>query len=463
MPDGFNKNSIYNLPVSSYLGLKIDQPPDLSISDIEVPVGPSGRQLIPDKLGNPKSAFPNKGQNKEIAPGVTALDATPVAPVEEKGLPKTTVDRLVQSAASPIEGVKSIQLSDGTKIEGITPADMIQTGGGTENATSRIPGQNQSFLDQASSFISDPRFGYITGKLAQAVNPFSPGAQQAGQIGVDLAKNEASQAYAQALRGGGDLSAPQFNILSQEEKQSAVTSYLAEKNQALAERRQATLEPYYEAQTEQAKATAASQLTREDKLENEAIDRATRLQVARIGDNNWMNIGQGHVFNIDTGEIKKAYDYQSGGTSVGNINSAEFNNFLKLVSTSYLPMAVNNRKAQIAQEQGPEFAESVETINSISQSFVESNTGNPNFSMIYHNLSADQRIKLAVDLQKYVTNVESGLGPAGTFLQQEAQRNAPILQQIIDLGGNIAPDGVITFPDGGRFKLLPNGQLQELK
>lgn len=367
----------------------------------------------------------------EIAPGVQAIGARRGRPQPEASGP--ALDRkqtkgLIEEVLDMSKGLTEIRLPDGTQLKGISPKDIqpmeaaitqqgapqpIGEGGGEEGAG--------GFLSKAGGFLSrvlgSPEFQYLAGQAARAIaSPEQYGetaASMLGGVGSQLAQTRAYDEYYERLKEGESIESINedrtFNIIPPEMKAQALRSVLEE-------RAAETKEDYTRALIGETEARTKGYLTRADKLRSEAIDTATRLKLGEMADNNWMNVGQGHVFNINTGEVVKAYDYQTGGTSVGNLKSTDYKDFRDFVSSTYLPIAKANKRAELIAQFG-EGSDKLATI----EEFFNDKEGRVDFSKVMLNLSETQRQKFASDLQQYVTGEAMGIPRTATFLQQEAQ------------------------------------------
>lgn len=359
-----------------------------------------------------------------IAPGVTAVGGRRAAPAPTTGketlTPQETRD-LIGEIRDMSTGLAEIRLPDGTQIKGITPDKMLpmMTQQGPPSAVPPRGGAQPEqptaggFLSQVGNFLGSPEFQYLAGRTAQAIVPQQThGVNIAGGVGAQLGINRAYDEYTRRLASGESFEALEkdrtFTILPPELKSQALRDVLTTE-------REGVTREYTRALTEQAKAVARGQLTRADILKNRAIDDAVRLKVAEIGDNNWMNVGQGHVFNIDTGEIVKAYDYQTGGAGVGNLNASDYRLFNEYTTGVYLPLAMANKRREIVQSQGESAAQVVDLTR-----FFRNDDGSTNFQAIMQYLSDNQRTQFAKDLNQYTFNAAQGLPPTTTFLSQQA-------------------------------------------
>lgn len=463
MPDKLSLENYFNIPDSSQkltlpklslptrldrTGVGFTQPTiqdNFNFLENLTPAVPEStiQPLVPTTEGSVDATTgASKPNELSIAPGITAPGGKQVTPPPEKGIGSNRTNQLLNSVINPVEGVKRIKLPDGTEIEGITPADIQQN---IANANTAISNSNASKTPESAGgfldFLGSPTFGYITGKLAQAVAPYSPGIQAAGGLGADLAKNQIANEYTQAVKTGEGLDNPRFNILSQDEKQKAVEGLLAQ-------RRQTALEEVYSAQAEQARATAAGTLTRTEKLDLEAQDRASKLEIAQIGDNNWMNIGQGYVFNIDTGTVKKAYNYQTGGSGTGtDIKSADYNQFMQLTASTYLPKAKANYLATLSPQE--------RELQRFTDIFKEQD-GSINFSRVMENLTDEERVNFASDLGKYAQAVGQGIDRTSVFTELERERALNNLMTQLESGQEVTANNK-------RYKLNKDGLVEEIK
>ena len=367
----------------------------------------------------------------QVAPGIETIGGrrAPAAADTPARLNQEEVRRLVSSVGDPGAGLSEVRLPDGTLVKGITP-DALQN----QQTSVEGGGDAGSFLD----FFGSPEFQVLAGRIAQSIVPdITHGVNVAGGFGAELGTNRAYTEYAERLQAGEPIESinqdPTFQVLSPGLKSQALKDVLSEKQQRVTE-------GYTGALTEQARATTAGALTREDKLRESAISNAVRLKVAEVGDNNWMNIGQGHVFNIDSGEIVKAYPYQIGGQGVGNLNSSDYRLFNEYTSAVWLPLAEANKRAEIIRTQGEGAAKVVDLSR-----FFKNDDGSTNFQAIMRYLSDVQRTQFSTDLNQYTLNASRGLPPTTTFQQQQTgiiTHIDPTTGEVMHL--RINPDGTAT-------------------
>ncbi len=374
---------------------------------------------------------------RELPPGFTPLGVGAVVPEEQPLVSRETIQGLIGDVRRPDSRVTNLKLPDGLEI-GFTPEEPLPPGVGEEaKAGDFVKGEATTdigFFDKIGQAIRDPRFGYITGRLAQAVAPESKGIQMAGGLGAELAIGRATGEFQRVLDQGGDLTDPKFQIIPSELKQQAI--------QAKLEGRKLNIqEQYMSALGKQAEATAAGTFTVEQKQDIESQANATRLQLGRLS-NKYMNIGQGHVFDVETGNVVKAYDYQTGGggSAVGNLNSSDYRLFNEYTTATFLPTAIENRRAEVVKTQGEEFAATVDLIGEF-----KNEDGSTNFQRLMKYLSEEQRVQFAGQLNEYTNNVARGISPTGTFLQQQIEANT------------------ITTPDGKKWRVLPDGSYEEIQ
>jgi len=378
---------------------------------------------IPLDFGEEELPFPEEIQ---ISPGVSTVGGkrVPSTTMESKdALTPRETRTLIDEIRDMSSGLSEIRLPDGTVVKGITP-DKVATQAVTQPVAGAVPtvggqqvaGQQETaggFLSQVGNFLGSPEFQYLAGRVAQAIVPDQThGVNVAGGVGAQLGINRAYGEYSKRLASGESFDSLEqdrtFNILPPELKAQALRDVLSVA-------REGVTREYTQALTKQAEAVTAGQLTREDILRNRAIDDAVRLKVAQIGDNNWMNIGQGHVFNIDTGEIVKAYDYQTGGSGVGNLNASDYRLFNEYTTGVFLPLAMANKRREIVQQQG----ESAAQVADLTRYF-RNEDGSTNFQAIMNYLTDSQRQQFAQDLNQYTFNAMQGLPPTTTFLTQQA-------------------------------------------
>ena len=383
----------------------------------EVPIQERYEDLLlePVEVANPNEV--------EVAPGVSTVGGRKVpTPDQKPALSGKETRDLINEVRTMSSGLSEIRLPDGTTVKGITPDKMAQLVQPTEPQAVTADREVESylqekkagdFLTQAGNFLSSPQFQYLAGRIAQAIVPQQwHGVNVAGGLGAELATNRVYDAYVKALSSGATPDMLEqdksFNILPPELKSQALKDVLTTQ-------REAVTRDYTRALTEESIGRRAGQLTREDILRNQAIDDAVRLKVAQIGDNNWMNVGQGYVFNIDTGQVVKAYDYQTGGSGIGNLNSSDYRLFNEYAVAPFIKLAEANKRREVVAQQGESAAQVVDLSR-----FFRNEDGSTNYHAVMNYLSDEQRGSFANALNQYTTNyVLGGVPPTTTFQAQQ--------------------------------------------
>lgn len=399
-----------------------------TITDLEPVDIPTGIADLPPRPG----ALLNPQQEILLKEGVTAI-GRPLTPIRPAGVSPEMLDEVIGDLRRPDSEVTGVKTPEGFEFSA-TPAVADSTLGTTPKAGEFVGGGGKGIWDRIGSFIRDPRFSYLTAEAAKAIAPYSPGIQQIGGVASNLAVNRAVQNYERVLEEGGDLTDPQFDIIPNELRQQAVQAKLEGRKLDIQEQ-------YMGALGEQARATAAGVVPAETKVELENQANATRLELGRMR-NNWMNIGQGHVLDIRTGDVTKAYDYKTGtgGSAVGNLNSSDYRLFNEYTTATFLPLAMENRRAELVKTQGESAAKLVDLIGEF-----KNDDGSTNFQALMKYLSEEQRVEFAGQLNEYTTNIGRGIPPTGTFLQQQMEANT------------------VQTPDGKTWRIMPDGSYVEVK
>ena len=377
---------------------------------------PGGQPTLPEKTTT-------QGGFKQLPPGIEGIGAMSIIPDQSLVAPGTIND-LIRDVRSPDSRVTNLKLPDGLEI-GFTPEEALPAG---------IEGPEVGLFDKINRAVQDPRFAHILAETGKAIAPFSPGVQQIGTVASDLAVGRGLSEFEKVLNEGGDLSDEKFSFIPPELKQQAIQAKLAGDEFDINKK-------YKEQLIEESAAREAGIQTATEKSRLEDQTNATRLGLGQLS-NKYMNIGQGHVLEVETGNVVKAYDYKtgSGGSAVGNLNSSDYRLFNEYATATFLPTAMENRRAEVVEKQGEDFASTIDLISEF-----KNEDGSTNFQRLMKYLSEEERVQFASQLNEYTNNVARGISPTGTFLQQQIEANT------------------ITTPDGKTWRVLPDGSYEEVK
>jgi len=424
----------------------------------------------------------------EIAPGITAPGGQKIITPEGKGIGKDKTNQLLNQVADPKSGVGKVTLPDGTSVEGNTLADLqsqldtVNKSIGANPATLRQevgnildqgPLETQASVNagKAGDFLGSNQFGVIAGRLAQAISPNSPGAQMAGQLGIDLNKAPILERYNQAIKTGEGLDSSEFNVLSQDEKTKVVNSVIQERQATLEQRVGEAKIGETQASTELKNKQAAGTLSVAQQQAQIKENNRIRVQIAKIGEADFLNIGQGFIYDIKADAFKRAPGFSAGGSGgVNQINTADFKDFRTTTAALYLEKAKAFRRQAFLDAGNSEAAANVQEM---ADYFTNPQTGVMNISNIIANLDEKEKANFASDYVQYVKNRGIGIDRSQTFQQQvEAGQGGltPVMeatrQALLAAGSPDDGSGIYTVVKDGvtsKFSILPNGNLKEIK
>ena len=379
------------------------EPVDFPAGVTPLPSRPTAGELI-----NPPEAL---AETKSLPPGITPIDATPIPRIKGE-LDDPSMIRMMKNLEDPSSDITGIRTPGGFEFTA-TPAVADSAAVPTPKAGEFIGegGGDRGFMDKVGDFIRDPRFAYLTAEIGKAVAPLSPGIQQIGGIASNLAVNRAVQDYERVLEEGGDLTAPQFDIIPNELRQQAIQAKLAGEQFDIDK-------AYKETLIKESESRQLATPTWEQKTEHE-MDVVEARKVPR---NTWMGVGQGHVYNWETGVTKSLFDWrQSEGSDPGAQRRLWYN---------------TARKESLEGLERAGFGSVIELANGD----VSFKWDNPEQAEEIYNKYLNATMK------RYQ---EEGVLPEG-FLGRPPETPE-------------TSEELVTTPDGVTWRLLPDGSLEEIK
>jgi len=370
-----------------------------------------------------KKGSPTADTTKQLPEGMEAVKPTPIVqPAPAPSVSNDSVQDIVKKIGNIGSGFTKIKLADGTEIGGIAaqptlPGEGLSTREGTNINVDRpsalpVAEEEQGFFSKVNDFVSSPTFSALLAQAASAIGQGSPGIQQAAGFAMQLAQSDASKEYKQALEEGRNPDeGKDAAILTPEMKQQIHTSF-DEKRSAKVK------EDYTRALTTQAEAVAEGTLTVDDKKKQAMLELAVTQEQGYLR-NSMMNLGQGHILDVTSGNIIQAYNYQTGsaGDSIlGNLNSAAFKTFNDYNNATFLPLAMANKKAKLLKLHGPDYVKLID----LSKDF-KNDDGTTNVQALMQNLDEDQKQKYSGELVKYTMDHVSGRPATMRFHQQQVE------------------------------------------
>ena len=375
--------------------------------------------IMPDLLTSPP---PITGQ-KQLPEGMNAVKPTPIVqPAPAPSVSDASVQDIVKKIGNIGSGFTKIKLADGTEIGGIAaqptlPGEGLSTREGTDINVDRpgalpVAEEEQGFFGKVNDFVSSPTFSALLAQAASAIGQGSPGIQQAAGFAMQLAQSDASKEYKQALEEGRNPDeGKDAAILTPEMKQQIHTSF-DEKRSAKVK------EDYTRALTTQAEAVAEGTLTADDKKKQAMLELAVSQEQGYMR-NSMMNLGQGHILDVTSGNIIQAYNYQTGsaGDSIlGNLNSAAFKTFNDYNNATFAKLAKDNMRQHIIKTKGQAVAD-LKDFTTIFQNADKTY----NTSAILENLTPEQSQQYSEELVKYTMDHVSGRPAPMRFHQQQVE------------------------------------------
>lgn len=354
-------------------------------------------------------------------------------------------------SAAPQPGQAEVRPPSGSALS--APSQQV-------SATLEQPERSPSFVQNALAELTSPRGRVILGQLAQAVTGERPDSfgYLAGQLGIDLAQRDAAQQFREAVKLGQRPDDRILQALTPEQRAGILAEAQAEKEFQLKERQVALDEKVGAATTDLRKAQTEAipvdqQLQREQLTSRENIaqlEAATRLKVAEISnENKYMRINNTTAFNFKTGEVVNFAD-PSNPSGVGNIKSADYKQFLDLVTGEFLPTVWDQNSERLK-------ALGYSSLKQLTDAMTDPETGTVVFQQVLAQLPEQERVNFAEAFSQYVTAEQSGITRDKVFLARMAER----LKTTIPPGFKELGDGIILREsDGVKARRLPNGKFE---
>lgn len=383
-----------------------------------------------------------------------------VRPPERSSL---DIGALLNAVNDPNQGLNGVTLPDGTKVTGAVPKPLAGAEG--QGQVAPASPQSQSFFQRAGNFFGSNQFATVAARAAQAItarDPLSPAHQLAG-VANNLASSVAYENYTNALREGRKPTEQEAFALSAQERQAAMQSYLQER---ITESRIANIdaqtagtltkdEKLQEAQAERDTRMSLGELSAGVTLINGVEDRKLRGQLqeasitsneklAGLRNNEWMNVGNGYVFNFKNQQIMKIYDSAEGdgASAVGKLNSSDYKLFRDLTAEEFLPVMWKKYNAELKKE--------YKSFKELQAAFSDPESGGIDPSKVFAHLGDEDKVAFAEALNSYTQGIQLGYPPTSTYFARIKERFQSLGTELDKVSG--MPDWVTQTYSSARQK-----------
>ena len=349
----------------------------------------SVKSAPPDLTGRESSEIP--GMRMDLPSSVTSIGKTPVGKMQTANL---------------VEGTQ------GQIVGGVHPGVIPPTGLQTD-----MQG-GESYLQKLNRIVTDPRFSAITGRMAQAFVPEEHPAAKLGKLGEELAVNETANEYQNLVKQGASieiLSQPKFNILSPEQKQTAVQSVLEERRAKINEDYTRALA---ESTRQQAKYRAEDRPLEKSKMFWDVESSKANIERIQTETGSILSADEKKAIETMNNSIQLAVaniQAKAAGQKGTDLTSADRKFNLYLATAPYLSKAKENKKQKFLAAGKVNEANMMDTMDL----FKDPKTGDYLIGEIMENLDPKDQLELALKNQEFARQGD----PAGTFVRQTVQRN----------------------------------------